>query len=84
MRKQDFCLCENKVADQLCSNCTVDQRLCFRYSNSNPSSCYIRNFKLLAFLHVSELVGNPASWLLLVKGKVLKVISKGFDFVNMK
>ena len=27
MRKQDFCLCENKGADQLCSNCTADQNL---------------------------------------------------------
>ena len=34
MRKLDFCLCENKGADQLCSNCTADQRLCFRYTYS--------------------------------------------------
>ena len=34
MRKPDFCLCENKGADQLCSNCTADQRLCFRYMDS--------------------------------------------------
>ena len=32
-RKSDFCLCENKSADQLCSNCTADQRLCFRYTD---------------------------------------------------
>ena len=30
MRKPDFCICENKGADQLCSNCTADQHLCFR------------------------------------------------------
>ena len=24
IRKPDFCLCENKEADQLCSNCTAD------------------------------------------------------------
>ena len=29
----DFCLCENKVADQLRSNCEADQRLCFRYTD---------------------------------------------------
>ena len=29
MRNRDFCLSENKGADQLCSNCTADQRLCF-------------------------------------------------------
>ena len=34
MRKPDFYLCENKSADQLCTNCTGDQRLCFCYSYS--------------------------------------------------
>ena len=31
------CLCENKVADQLCSNCTADHCLCFLYTNSKIS-----------------------------------------------
>ena len=31
MRKTAFCICENKGADQLHSNCEADQRLCFRY-----------------------------------------------------
>ena len=30
MRKQTFCICENKDADQL----RGDQRLCFRYTDS--------------------------------------------------
>ena len=34
MRNPDFCLCKNKEADQLCSNCTADQRLCFCYTES--------------------------------------------------
>ena len=34
MRKPTICICENKDADQLCSNCTADQRLCFRHTNS--------------------------------------------------
>ena len=34
MRKPVFCLCENKDADQLRSNCEADQRLCFRYLDS--------------------------------------------------
>ena len=42
MRKPDFSLCENKGADQLCSNCTADQHLCFCYISSS-----IRNLKLL-------------------------------------
>ena len=48
MRKPYFCLCENKGADQLCSNCTTDQHLCFHHldctilllSKSNISSLY--------------------------------------------
>ena len=31
MRKQAFCLCLNKDADQLRCNRAADQRLCFRY-----------------------------------------------------
>ena len=34
MSEPDFCLCKNKGADQLCSNCELDQRLCFRYTDS--------------------------------------------------
>ena len=34
MRKPDFCLCENKGADQIRSNCEADQRLCFPYTDS--------------------------------------------------
>ena len=37
MRKPDFCLCENKGADQLRGNREADQRLCFRYSDSTIS-----------------------------------------------
>ena len=61
VRKPDFCLCENKGADQLRSNCEADQRLCFRCTDSTTP----RNFKLLAIFYsctawfVSDLVGNP-------------------------
>ena len=34
IRKPNFYLCENKGADQLCSNCTADQPLCFHYNDS--------------------------------------------------
>ena len=34
MRKQAFCICENKDADQLRGNREADQRLCFRYTDS--------------------------------------------------
>ena len=45
MRKPAFCICENKGADQLRSNCTADQHLCFRYIDSVIP---IRNFQPLA------------------------------------
>ena len=32
VRKPDFCICENKEADQLRGNREADQRLCFRYT----------------------------------------------------
>ena len=34
MRKPDFCIWENRGADQLCRNWAADQRLCFRYIDS--------------------------------------------------
>ena len=34
IRKPTICICQTKGADQLYSNCTTDQRLCFRYSDS--------------------------------------------------
>ena len=37
VRKPDFCLGENKGADQLRSNYEADKRLCFRYTDSTIS-----------------------------------------------
>ena len=34
MSKPYFCLCKNKGADQLRSDCEADQHLCFRYTDS--------------------------------------------------
>ena len=34
MRKPDVRICKNKDADQLSSNCTSDQRICFRCTAS--------------------------------------------------
>ena len=64
MKKQDFCMCENKGADQLCSNCTADQCLCFRCTDS---AIHVL-LKFLAFFcdstgrFVSDLVENPEDW----------------------
>ena len=38
MKRTIFCNWENKGADQLCGNCVDDQRLCFRYTDCNPST----------------------------------------------
>ena len=34
MRKPDFCICQNKDADQLRGSCDADQHLCFHYTDS--------------------------------------------------
>ena len=34
VRKSAFCICENKDADQLRSNCAADQCLCFCFTDS--------------------------------------------------
>ena len=50
MRKPDFYLCENKRADQLCTNCTADERLCFRYSDSTIPALLIPKFQATSHL----------------------------------
>ena len=51
MRKPDFYInydnAKTKDADQVCSNCTADQCLCFGCMDN--TSTYIQNFKHLAF-----------------------------------
>ena len=67
MRKPDFCICENKDADQLRGNRETDQRLCFRYTDSTIpllSKSEISGFVLVIFYRstvwfVWDLVGNP-------------------------
>ena len=54
MRKPTIYICENKDADQLCSNCIADQRLCFRHSDSTVSLLLIS--KLSSFLLYSVTV----------------------------
>ena len=60
MRKPAFCICENKDADQLRGNRKADQRLCFRYKDSQ--SLYFLNLKFQAssyplWLHSAVCVG---------------------------
>ena len=64
MRNPAFCICENKDADQLWSNCAADQRLSFRFTDSN--SLFFLNPKFQASSctaqFVSDQVRNPEDW----------------------
>ena len=50
VRKPAFCICENKDADQLRGNRDADQRLCFRYIDSQ--SLYFLYTKFQASCHL--------------------------------
>ena len=56
MRKPDFCICENKDADQLRGDREADQRLCFRYIDSTLP--LLSKYEM-SCRFVSDLVGNP-------------------------
>ena len=58
MGKPVFCICENKGADQLQSNCAADQRLCFRYTDSTIPLLSKPEISSLQQASVSDLVGN--------------------------
>ena len=84
MRKPDFCLCENKGADQLRSNCEADQRLCFRYTDSTIP--FLSKSEISSFWSasvstdctgrfVSDLVGNPEDRFSRVAAKLIHAYS---------
>ena len=50
-----MCIGEKKAADQLCSNCTADQPLCFRYTDSSTIPRILKS-KSSSFWPVSETV----------------------------
>ena len=59
--KPDFCLCENKGADQLHSNCEADQRLCFPCTDSSTPLLFKSKISFCDCTDwfASRLVGNP-------------------------
>ena len=61
-RKPDFCICENKSADQLCSNCTADQRLCLRYSDITIPFLLITNISSLNRTSLTAQAGLCRAW----------------------
>ena len=56
MKKPEFCICENKGADQLYGNRTAYQCLCFRYIDSTIP--LLPKSKILS-LKTSSLVAQP-------------------------
>ena len=64
--KPTTCIGENKGADQLCSNRTADQHLCFRYTDSTfPLLNSITCFCDCKGQFVSDLFGNPNCYFLM-------------------
>ena len=63
VRKPDFCLCKNKGADQLCSYCTADQRLCFRYRNSSIPPLFLPKIFRLLLSSVTVQASLCQTWL---------------------
>ena len=62
MRKPDFCLGENKGADQLRGNREADQRLCFRYSDSTFPPLLIPKFSRFWVSSVTVQAGLCRTW----------------------
>ena len=60
MRKPTICICENKDADQLCSNCTADQLLCFRHMDSTIP--LLRISKISSFCLYAVIVQPGLCW----------------------
>ena len=62
MRKPDYCLCENKGADQLCSICIADQRLYFRNSDSTILLLFQSEISSCHLSSVTEQTGLCRTW----------------------
>ena len=63
MRKLDLCTCKNKGADQLHSNCTADQHLCFRYLDSTIPLLLIAKISSILPSSVSVQADLCRTWL---------------------
>ena len=62
VRKPDFCICENKDADQLRGgNREADQRLCFRYLDKENPSLVSSGDREIPTRGSTVSVGNEAS-----------------------
>ena len=62
MRKPDFCICENKDADQLRGNREADQRLCFCYTDNTISLLSKSEISSLKLSSVAAQPGLCLTW----------------------
>ena len=62
MRKPEFCLCENKGADQLRSNWEADRRLCFHYKNSTIPTLLKSKISSFYLFYETVQVGLCQNW----------------------
>ena len=72
MRKPDFCICENKDADQLRGNSEADQRLCFRYTDSTIPLLPIAEISSLLLSSVTVQPSLCETWLKTLKTGFLR------------
>ena len=93
MTKRDYCLCENKGADQLRSNCEADQRLCFCYSDTTvlfylnlkfqasscPSAC---SGRFVSDLFGNHIVGFPTRQLIYQGHISVRTFMNGYKLVT--
>ena len=81
MRKPDFCICENKDADQLRGNRKADQRVCFSYMDSTIPLLPISEIQASSLFgctarFVSDLVGNPKDQFSHNEAQLIEPVSK--------
>ena len=58
MRKADFCIYENKDADQLRGNRKADQRLCFPYTDRDSTISLLPKYEITS-LYPSSVAVQP-------------------------
>ena len=62
MGKPTICICENKGADQLRSNCKADQHLCFHYTDSTILLLLESEISIFQPASVTVQVGLCQTW----------------------
>ena len=77
MRKPTLCICENKGADQLRSNCATDQRLCFRHTYRTIPLLQPSSHRLSLYMYSTVCVGPVRKPQCLFSRGVAQIIGRG-------